>query len=400
MKILHITAQKPHSTGSGVYMTELIHSFSSLGVEQKVVAGVSPEDSVYFPESVQFCPVTYMTDELPFPILGMSDEMPYTSTRYNQLTNEMARAFQQAFLSRIQVIMDEFQPDIIFCHHLYLLTAFLREAFPEARIYGFCHGTDLRQIKKTPFLRDYIIEQIQKLDGFFALHEPQQLDICQTFQVDPLKVRVVGSGYNHHIFYPPFTTLDKGPSDVRHLIFAGKICRKKGVQSLIRAMNNLSLPFPVELSLAGGQGVASELTQIKELASQCLHPVHFLGKLNHEELANALRSSDLFVLPSFFEGLPLVIMEALACGTNVICNDLPGISQWVNERIPNHGILFPALPPMDKIDEPDPSSLPAYELELARKIEESLLSTKKKQADLSQVTWDGLARYILNLVQL
>ena len=53
MKILHITAQKPHSTGSGVYMTELIHSFSNLGIEQKVVAGVSPEDSVYFPESVQ-----------------------------------------------------------------------------------------------------------------------------------------------------------------------------------------------------------------------------------------------------------------------------------------------------------------------------------------------------------
>ncbi|MBP7320339.1 MAG: glycosyltransferase family 4 protein [Lachnospiraceae bacterium] len=400
MKILHITAQKPHSTGSGVYMTELIHSFSNLGIEQKVVAGVSPEDSVYFPESVQFCPVTYMTEELPFPILGMSDEMPYTSTRYNQLTVEMARAFQQAFLSRIQVIIEQFQPDTIFCHHLYLLTAFLREAFPVAKIYGFCHGTDLRQIKKTSFLREYIIEQIQNLDGFFALHEPQRLDICQTFQVDPSKVQVIGSGYNHHIFYPAPTLVEKKPTDTRHIIFAGKLCQKKGVQSLLRGMNHLVLPFPVELSLAGGLGVASELAQIKELASQCSHPVHFLGKLNHEELATALRVSDLFVLPSFFEGLPLVIMEALACGAKVICNDLPGISLWVEERIPNHGILFPSPPPMEKIDEPDPAFLPDYEQLLARTIEEALLSTQKKQADLSQVTWDGLARYILDLVQL
>ena len=400
MKILHITAQKPHSTGSGVYMTELIHSFSNLGIEQKVVAGVSPEDSVYFPESVQFCPVTYMTEELPFPILGMSDEMPYTSTRYNQLTVEMASAFQQAFLSRVQVMMDQFQPDIIFCHHLYLLTAFLREAFPEVKIYGFCHGTDLRQIKKTPFLREYIVEQIRMLDGFFALHEPQKADICQTFQVAPAKVQVIGSGYNHHIFYTSSSFFDKNPTDSRRIIFAGKICRKKGVQSLLRSMNQLALPFPVELSLAGGLGVASELEQIKELALQCDHPVHFLGKLSHEELADALRGSDLFVLPSFFEGLPLVIMEALACGTKVICNNLPGISSWVDERIPNHGILFPSLPPMEKIDEPDPAFLPDYEQSLARTIEEALLSRQKKQADLSQVTWDGLARYILSLVQL
>lgn len=396
MKILHITAQKPHSTGSGVYMTELIHSFSHMEVEQEVVAGISPEDSVYFPESVQFCPVTYMSEELPFPILGMSDEMPYTSTRYNQLTPEMASAFQEAFLSRIRSIMKRFQPDYIFCHHLYLLTAFLREAFPNAKIYGFCHGTDLRQIKKTPFLQKYIIEQIQKLTGIFALHEPQKQDICQTFQVAQSMVHVIGSGYNQAIFYPNPSLSVPLPLNAKKILFTGKICRKKGVQSLIRSLEYLSLPFPVELHLAGGAGVSSELDVIKEIAHASRYPVHFLGKLSHEELAQTLQSSDLFVLPSFFEGLPLVILEALACGTPVICNDLPGISQWVDERIPNHNILFQSLPPMEKIDEPDPAFLDEYEKSLAANISHSLLNPIKEQADLSQVTWDGLARYIIN----
>ena len=40
MRILSITAQKPHSTGSGVYLTGLVKGFAALGHEQAVVAGV------------------------------------------------------------------------------------------------------------------------------------------------------------------------------------------------------------------------------------------------------------------------------------------------------------------------------------------------------------------------
>ena len=39
MKILSITAQKPHSTGSGVYLTELVNAFDRLGHSQAVIAG-------------------------------------------------------------------------------------------------------------------------------------------------------------------------------------------------------------------------------------------------------------------------------------------------------------------------------------------------------------------------
>ena len=44
MRILSVTAQKPHSTGSGVYLTGLVNSFSQMGHEQAVIAGVYRED--------------------------------------------------------------------------------------------------------------------------------------------------------------------------------------------------------------------------------------------------------------------------------------------------------------------------------------------------------------------
>ena len=80
-----ITAQKPHSTGSGFYLTEMVKGFAALGHEQAVLAGVYREDTVDFPAGTVFYPVHFKTEELPFPIAGMSDEMPYESTIYGQI---------------------------------------------------------------------------------------------------------------------------------------------------------------------------------------------------------------------------------------------------------------------------------------------------------------------------
>ena len=57
MKILSITAQKPHSTGSGVYLTELVKNWAEAGHEQSVVGGIYEEDQVDFPDGVKFYPV-------------------------------------------------------------------------------------------------------------------------------------------------------------------------------------------------------------------------------------------------------------------------------------------------------------------------------------------------------
>ena len=59
MKILSITAQKPHSTGSGTYLTELIRSFARQGHDQAVVYGVYPDDHAKFPDGVKCYPVYF-----------------------------------------------------------------------------------------------------------------------------------------------------------------------------------------------------------------------------------------------------------------------------------------------------------------------------------------------------
>lgn len=388
--ILSLTAQKPHSTGSGVYLTELVRGFDRLGLRQAVVAGICREDTVSFPEGTAFYPVFYGCEALPYPVAGMSDEMPYDSTRYRDMTPEMTEQFCRAFSAAVQKAVGEMNPSLILCHHLYLLTALaeelLRNGGFQGKLAGICHGSDLRQIKKNPLKREYIKSRIRNLDRIWCLHREQREDIIRTFSCDPSAVKILGTGYNGRIFREipgegsrnahraGEKTVPAGSGSQIRVIFAGKLSEKKGVMSLLRSLRLLpkSLSGRLFLTLAGGCGNEEEYREIRRLAEPengCPCPVFFAGRLSQEELAAQLNQSDIFVLPSFYEGLPLSLIEALACGLTAVCTDLPGIRPWMDENVPGHGVLFVAPPDMKNEDEPAPGSLPAFEKALAAAIE-------------------------------
>ena len=119
MRILSVTAQKVDSIGSGVFLTELVKGFAKQGHEQAVVCGTVREDIICLPDGVRLFPVFYKSEALPFPICGMSGEMPYESTRYCDMTEEMTGQLRDAFRKVLETAVAEFQPDVILCHHLY-----------------------------------------------------------------------------------------------------------------------------------------------------------------------------------------------------------------------------------------------------------------------------------------
>lgn len=401
MKLLSITAQKTDSTGSGVYLTELVRGFEKMGTEQAVIAGISREERMDLPEKVQTFPVYFETEEVPFPVVGMSDEMPYPSTRYSEMTEKMTMQFETAFSARIKEALRTFEPDVILCHHLYFLTALVcricKEQGTYIPVYGISHGSDLRQIRKNPWQRAYIKRWIPKLDGVFALHEEQKKEICEVYGCGQERIQVIGTGYNKDIFYIEEMKQNFRKKEMR-LIFAGKISEKKGVKSLIRAMEYLQGNIksgekrPVRLILAGGAGNEQEYGEIRELAEKSSCRIEFAGKLSQKELARKMNQSDIFVLPSFFEGLPLVVVEAMACGLRVVCTDLPGIRPWLNKNIPGNGVVFVKPPQMQNEDEPVEEKLPAFEKELAEAVEMAAAAKLPDSKVLENISWEGLCR--------
>ena len=395
MRIMSISAQKPNSTGSGVYLTELVKGFHKLGIEQAVLAGVYASDHVILPEGISFFPVFFQTEQLPYPIPGMSDEMPYQSTVYSQMTENMLEQYRNAFTEDLKRAVEEFQPDILLCHHLYYLTALVRELFPNRLVWGICHGTDLRQMKKHGMRAEMMRENIQLLDHIFVLHQTQQLEVSAIYGVEESRCTVIGSGFNQEVFLP---CEKREPHEDIRLIFAGKIAEKKGVMSLIRALTYLDDPKDrVVLNLAGGAGNKEEYEEILALIKECPCRVNLLGKLSQEELAEEFRKNDIFILPSFYEGLPLVILESLACGLKVIATNLPGVKPWLDLNVKEHGIIFVEPPAMRNADEPEKEELSGFERRLAEAIA-CAADQKEWKVDVSHLSWDGICRKIISAV--
>ena len=417
MKILSILAQKPSSTGSGIYLTELLKSFHKMGEEQAVVYGVTKEDKLPEFSGVKAYPVYYESKNLPFPVLGMSDEMPYRSTRYRDLTEEMLESFRFAFLQKIQEAVEEFRPDILLCHHLYLLTALVREAFPNLPIYGFCHNTDLRQMEKHSLKREFIQENIRKLDRIFTPKEAQKKEVIRVYGVDPDKIRNIAVGYNEERFFlpkgdilfrggiprrrrvslPNGEVLEKG--EALDLLFAGKLGEKKGVFSLLRAVEEFYKEegkiCPLRLFLAGDNGNLEEKEAVYALAKSCSYPIYFLGRLDQEELVKFYQFSDIFTLPSFFDAVPLTVLEALACGNKVLLTDLEGLEDFFKENTPASPVFFVNLPVMQNQDEMREEDTAAFEMKLKESIKKAAEYSYEKMVPISFLSWDSICKKIM-----
>ncbi|MBR2674133.1 MAG: glycosyltransferase family 4 protein [Mogibacterium sp.] len=436
MKILSISAQKPHSTGSGTYMTELVKSFDAMGHRQIVVCGIYTHDKVSLPQGVLCYPVHFTDSDFDFdfgsgstssnsffrferglihpdadfvteaepparisyPIVGMSDSMPYPSTQYRKMTQEMLSEFDRAFITTIRRAVTDLNPDLIICHHLFLLTALVRRHFPDRKVYGISHSTDLRQMTACDNLRNLVRPYIAGLDMALALHEEQKRQIVETFGIGEDKIKVIGAGYDHRRYNTEGREPRRKDDPVR-LCFAGKLSKVKGIPELLSAVKNLHsdayLP-EFTLCMAGGCRDDEVLSLIQNLPAY----VDWVGFVSNEELTTMLKQCDIFILPSYYEGLPLVIMESMASGALPICTDLPGVREWIDSHVPNSEVRYIAMPEMEGIDTPSDSGRLHFVSDLESVIRKAILdiysgNLQGAAPDTSLARWDAVAAAIL-----
>ena len=309
----------------------------------------------------------------------------------------MVAQFRSAFERRLREAVCALEPDVIFCHHLYLLTSWVRELFPNLAVAALSHSSDLRQMRQHALEHDRIVAGIQGLDLVFGLHEGMRDTIADIYGTPRERVRVLGTGYDAGVFCREGAcALPMGEGRPPRILYAGKIAYAKGVASLMRSLALLPPELAdAQMYLAGGAGDAREYAAIEALAAASGHKVVFLGKVSPSELASYYRSCDVFALPSFYEGLPLVVVEAMACGCKVVVSDLPGVRPWLGENLPGACVRYVGLPRMEEVDAPVEADLPAFERRLANELAASLAEPAQR-CDTTALSWDALAARLVD----
>lgn len=359
-KILHILSQIPAKTGSGVFFENIIYEFQKAGYEQEAVLGLPLELADYaHPGLDSVHSVLFETPSLPFPIPGMSDVMPYHSTRFSDLGFAQFNQYKKAFEDKIKGAILKFQPDYILTHHLWIATAIVcdilsKDDFPRnnMKIFAICHGTDLRQLVLAPQFRTFVTEQCRKVDGVFCLYEAQAIDISENYDIEASKIIPIGNGFNAALFNCE-NRIKLHKNEKTEFVYAGKLSFSKGIKELVKAFSLLPKDS-FKLSLAGS-GSGDEAEYLMNMIKKSPADIGLLGMISQKELSVLFKKSDIMVLPSFYEGLPLVILEALACGLKVVVNDLSGLKEWLPSEIQASDCLLfidmPALSGIDTIDE-------------------------------------------------
>ncbi len=150
------------------------------------------------------------------------------------------------------------------------------------------------------------------------------------------KIQVVHCGLDHS-----FATAPPNPSSsARRLICVGRLCEQKGQLLLIEAARRLAADGTnFELVLAGGGELRDE---IETLITRYMlgDKVRVIGWISGEKVREEILASRALVLPSFAEGLPVVLMEAMALRRPVISTYVAGIPELVRDG--EHGWLVPA----------------------------------------------------------
>lgn len=393
MKILHLISQRPERTGSGMYVQAVIREAQRKGHENYLVAGVPdgplPDLSGIGRERCAF--VRFDGGDLPFPVVGMSDVMPYRSHRFSALLPGEIEAYEAAFSGVLTRAVAAFSPDLIHSHHLWLVSAYLRDLFPDIPVVTSCHGTELRQVALCPHLWERVRPSCARIDGVLALTRTQAGKIASLYGVPTERLHVVGGGYDEGRFVPE---AKPAPPPVE-ILYAGKLSRAKGVLWLLRSLLRLT-DLPWRLHLAGS-GIGTEGDLCHNLAEGLGERVVFHGMLSHGDLAALMKRCHLFVLPSFFEGLPLVLLEALASGCRLVATSLPGVREVLGETAEAF-IRLVDLPPLETVDAPYAADEPRLEAALAETLRKQVLGVMKTPACdavavrriLSPYTWSGV----------
>ncbi len=170
------------------------------------------------------------------------------------------------------------------------------------------------------------------------------------------KQQLVTAGYRRNIYvnYNPVESailnrideiqISRDMSEINKLLFLARVEKNKGVYILLEAFELLQKKYPSLILTIAGDG--SELDNMKSyVANHQVNNVVFKGFVSGEAKIKLLEESDLFIMPTHREGLPISVLEAMALGNMIVTRPVGGLVDLYDNH--KFGTLIESLDPKD-----------------------------------------------------
>ncbi len=206
------------------------------------------------------------------------------------------------------------------------------------------HGSDLNVIAKRPSARAVLSRVLPLADALVSVSDPLSSELA-SLGVARSRIHLVGNGVDDAVFRVQNKTearRELGIGEDRKVVFfVGRLEPAKGIDELMTAWDTVARELPSATLVLAGDGVSR--AKVDTWAARHGDAVRVLGGKPLATIARWHGASDLFTLPSWREGTPNAVLEALASGRPVVATRVGGIPDVL--RDPEAGALVPAKDP-------------------------------------------------------
>lgn len=197
-----------------------------------------------------------------------------------------------------------------------------------------CHSSRFKDFynEASESKKQWIVQTLQKADILIVLSESWKLWF-QSIGIQNEKITILHNITSYPVYKPNCKTNDGKV----HFLFLGEIGKRKGVFDILRALSrdSTSLNENFELRIGGNRNEKFLIDTIHD--NRLENVVKFEGWVSGEKKTDLLNWADVFILPSYNEGLPIAILEAMSYSMPIISSPVGGIPEVVKSGV--NGVL-------------------------------------------------------------